>query len=447
VLRLAHRGDHSRAPENSLAAFAAALVRPGCDGLEFDLRGSLDGVAVVLHDATLARVQGRPERADELSAAALGTLGVPTLAHVLAACGPEPFLDVELKEDLGSVALGPLVAARGLADGSLSRVGVSSSEPATIATVRRLAPAITCWLNADHLDLATLDAALALGCRGISVEWRALNEQGAAAVAAIGLDLAAFTPTRRATLERLARLGVVAACQEGAALGAGLRPAASRSATGLRTPLAAEQVGWDEPTQRRRAGRQRPLDVKERERPLSHPEGGRSRELDQQVAEIRIVTNQDGPDGPGRIVEDRVERWEVSDARQARFDRDGHPEVIGHELGRLAGADAGRREHGVRREPGRGEEPAQPVGLLATPVRQRPQLVRPIPGGGISRVRVAKKPQLHRQASPRVPTGSRPRARAAKGSTRAAISPRTRRKTASRSSSVPWAAAGSSNPQ
>jgi glycerophosphoryl diester phosphodiesterase len=79
MLRLAHRGDHARAPENTLAAFAAALARPDCDGLEFDVRASADGVAVVVHDATLARVQGRPEAAADLSAAALRLLGVPVL--------------------------------------------------------------------------------------------------------------------------------------------------------------------------------------------------------------------------------------------------------------------------------------------------------------------------------------------------------------------------------
>ena len=58
MLLLAHRGDHRRAPENTLAAFAAALAHPGVDGLELDVRASADGVAVVIHDASLARVQG-----------------------------------------------------------------------------------------------------------------------------------------------------------------------------------------------------------------------------------------------------------------------------------------------------------------------------------------------------------------------------------------------------
>jgi glycerophosphoryl diester phosphodiesterase len=218
VLRLAHRGDHARAPENTLTAFAAALARPDCDGLEFDVRASADGIAVVLHDSTLQRVQGRPEAAAELSAAALRELGVPSLADVLAACRPTAFLDVELKEDLGEVALEPLRAARGREDGTLARAVISAFEPATLATIRRLEPAWPCWLNVDDLEPETLDIAVGLGCRGISVAWRAIDARTAAAVARAGLDLAAFTFTRRGTLARLARLGVVAACVEGAAL-------------------------------------------------------------------------------------------------------------------------------------------------------------------------------------------------------------------------------------
>ncbi|MDR3475902.1 MAG: glycerophosphodiester phosphodiesterase [Devosia sp.] len=223
MLRLAHRGDHSQAPENTLAAFAAAVGRPDCDGVEFDVRASADGVAVVLHDATLARVQGRPERADALSAAELAAAGVPTLAAVLDICGPDAFLDVELKEYLGRTVLDPLLVARGLPDGSLSRAVISAFEPQSLSTIRRLAPAVACWLNAEDLAPATLDLAVAFGCRGISVEWRAINVQTAAAVAHAGLELAAFTFTNRRTLARLGRLGVGAACVEGAALDAGAR--------------------------------------------------------------------------------------------------------------------------------------------------------------------------------------------------------------------------------
>ena len=218
MLRLAHRGDHARAPENSLAAFEAASARPGCDGVELDVRASADGVAIVLHDATLARVQGRPDRADALTAVQLASLGVAALADVLAACGPDAFLDVELKEDLGACALEPLVAARGLPDGSLGNAVVSAFEPGSIATIRRLGPNVACWLNVEDLEPATLALAVSLGCRGVSADWHTIDARSAAAVARSGLDLAAYTITDRRTLARLEGLGVVSACVEGGAL-------------------------------------------------------------------------------------------------------------------------------------------------------------------------------------------------------------------------------------
>src|SRR5882672_6964091 len=99
TLRLAHRGDWRRAPENTIPAFLAALAVPACDGLELDVRLAADGVPVVCHDKTLARVQGRPERVEAIRSDALGDLDVPTLDDVLRAVGRRPFLDVELKVD------------------------------------------------------------------------------------------------------------------------------------------------------------------------------------------------------------------------------------------------------------------------------------------------------------------------------------------------------------
>jgi glycerophosphoryl diester phosphodiesterase len=218
VLLLAHRGDHRRAPENTLAAFAAALAIPGIDGIELDVRGSADGVAVVLHDASLARVQGRRIRASRLTAGPLADHGVPTLAAVLGACSRGAFLDVELKEDLGEVALGPLREVRGRPDGGVEGVVVSSFDHAALATVRRLAPAWPCWLNTAWLGDRAIRAATALGCAGIAAEWHRIDAARAARVRDAGLDLAAWTVRDAVARDRLAALGVVAACVEGAAL-------------------------------------------------------------------------------------------------------------------------------------------------------------------------------------------------------------------------------------
>ena len=214
-LRLAHRGDFRFAPENSLAAFAAALANPACDGLEFDVRMSVDGVPVINHDDTLRRVHGRPERVDRLTASELGALGVPTLGEVLELAGHGPFLDVELKGDPGPAALDVVLAGRGPA---LERAVVSSFDPRALERVAGLRPAWARWLNSHVLDRATIADALALGCRGVAVDWRALDARSVGPALAAGLEVASYTVRRRPTFDRLARLGVMAVCVEAAAL-------------------------------------------------------------------------------------------------------------------------------------------------------------------------------------------------------------------------------------
>ena len=215
TLRLAHRGDWRRAPENTLAAFAAALAIPACDGLEFDVRPAADGVLVIYHDETLARLHGRPERVDGMSSASLAELGVPTLADVLKLVGRRPFLDVELKGDPGPAVIEVLAAGRGP---DLARAVVSSFEPLALETVARWAPAWSRWLNTETLDARVVAQAVALGCRGVAVEWRALDRGSVSRARAAGLDVAAWTVRRRSTFDRLAHLGVVAICAEAAAL-------------------------------------------------------------------------------------------------------------------------------------------------------------------------------------------------------------------------------------
>jgi glycerophosphoryl diester phosphodiesterase len=215
ALRLAHRGDWRRAPENTLAAFEAALAIPGCDGLEFDVRTSADGAPVVIHDATLRREQGRSGRVRDLGADELGQLGVPTLASVLASVPRSAFLDVDLKDDPGPAFEQILEASRGP---GLDRAVVSSFDAGVLERVGRSRPAWPRWLNVRNLRSATLQVATELGCSGVACFWPAINERGVDRVAAAGLVLAAWTVVDPATYRRLEDAGVVAICAEADAL-------------------------------------------------------------------------------------------------------------------------------------------------------------------------------------------------------------------------------------
>jgi glycerophosphoryl diester phosphodiesterase len=74
-LIIGHRGASALAPENTLAAFRRA-IEDGADGIEFDVRLAKDGVAVVIHDATLERTGSVCSRVSQLTAAELNAIDV-----------------------------------------------------------------------------------------------------------------------------------------------------------------------------------------------------------------------------------------------------------------------------------------------------------------------------------------------------------------------------------
>lgn len=77
-LIIGHRGASAVAPENSTAAFQAA-IDAGADGIEFDVRLSRDGVPVIIHDDTLQRTHGLRRRVADLTAEESRNVGVPAL--------------------------------------------------------------------------------------------------------------------------------------------------------------------------------------------------------------------------------------------------------------------------------------------------------------------------------------------------------------------------------
>jgi glycerophosphoryl diester phosphodiesterase len=221
TLRLAHRGDWRVAPENSLEAMQAALRIPGCDGLELDVRASSDGVPILLHDASLKRVQGVAAVPSALTAAECAGHGISLLGEVLAAIGCDPFLDVELKERVPGV-IDALEIERGRIDDEgrpeLRNTVVSSFDAGILAWLRHERPSWPRWLNALALTDATIQRARRLQCTAISVRWRGVDARSVRLAQAAGLDVAAWTVRDIETYRWLEGLGVVAICAEDAAL-------------------------------------------------------------------------------------------------------------------------------------------------------------------------------------------------------------------------------------
>ncbi len=111
MLVAAHRGASGHAPENTMAAFHAAVVA-GADLIELDVRFSSDLVPVVIHDRTLARTAGGRGTVATLSFADLSRHDagrwfhsrfageqVPSLASVLTGIPPDMGINIEVKPD------------------------------------------------------------------------------------------------------------------------------------------------------------------------------------------------------------------------------------------------------------------------------------------------------------------------------------------------------------
>jgi glycerophosphoryl diester phosphodiesterase len=63
---IAHRGSHINVPENTLAAYEAA-IKEGADYVEIDLRTTKDGYPVIMHDESVTKMTGRKELIKDLS--------------------------------------------------------------------------------------------------------------------------------------------------------------------------------------------------------------------------------------------------------------------------------------------------------------------------------------------------------------------------------------------
>lgn len=224
-LLVAHRGVSARFPENTIAAFVAA-VEDGAAMLELDVGLSADGEVVVLHDATLDRTTDGQGMLSEQTLALLKGLDagawfdprfvgerLPTLAEVYDAVGQRIAINVEIKRE----------AVRSTVEGGIeekvialtrerdleNRIVVSSFDPGAVARVKRLAPEVRAGVLYGHeVMFDPADLVSLFGADGLHMNKRHVTETIVRQLHERGFWVGAYTANEPEDLLRLKELGV-----------------------------------------------------------------------------------------------------------------------------------------------------------------------------------------------------------------------------------------------
>jgi len=159
-LVIAHRGDSHDHPENTAAAFAAAL-QLGVEAVELDVQLTKDGQVIVLHDPTVDRTTSGKGAARDLTLAEIRALSagypsrfgtrfsgerVPTLLEVLGMVRDRARVLIEIKPDSVSDSEDDGIEVRTIADVVRARmekeVALISFSHRALQRCRKHAPAI-----------------------------------------------------------------------------------------------------------------------------------------------------------------------------------------------------------------------------------------------------------------------------------------------------------------
>ena len=183
----AHRGDRSRAEDNTLEAYLLA-VEAGADGIELDVRRTADGVLVMNHDD---RRPGFPPIVEMTFSDIRSQLpSMPTFTETLASIPRHVWLNVEIKNFPSEAdfdeerAMARAVIETIARHDSLDRILLSSFDPATMQRAAEVDPRL---LRAQLVRLpydvdTAIAAALSQGAHAVNPELAHLTDDPAAIV-------------------------------------------------------------------------------------------------------------------------------------------------------------------------------------------------------------------------------------------------------------------------
>ena len=213
----AHRGDPESAPENTLAAFDAAVTL-GVDYVETDVQRTADGALVLLHDDDLDRTtNGRGPVAettsDEVLALDAGSWFAPRFSSERVMTVDEFLTWVEEHDGLGAeidiktTGIGSELADRIRRSPAKARLSLCSSIAAELADAKRAYGEIPCFLILEDPNRDPIELVQACGADGgdMPVEW--LDATLVGRMRQLGLGIMGSTANDEDALRELVRRG------------------------------------------------------------------------------------------------------------------------------------------------------------------------------------------------------------------------------------------------
>lgn len=208
-LIIAHRGDPSRALENSLAAVRFALSVP-VDMIEVDVRKSRDNRLFVMHDDSTGRTCDRTvsiEGALSQDIAAVRLKNgepVPALQDVLDLIGGRVALNLEIKSD----GAGALAAAQVAGSGYDGKIVISSFKDREVSDARRIIPSVLAGGIFDSFSASELPTYRSKGYGLISLKRKSVTCEIVDACHEHKIAVFVWTVDKEDDLLRLTKWGV-----------------------------------------------------------------------------------------------------------------------------------------------------------------------------------------------------------------------------------------------
>ena len=201
ALVTAHRGAKAVAPENTMAAFKAAMDA-GADFIELDVQHTKDREVVVLHDADFMRMGDDPRRVADLTAAEVATIDIgrkrgpqfageraPTLEEVIGLARGRMRINIELKYNVPDPGLAPAVVELLRREDFIDQVVITSLDYAALKQVKSIEPRV----KTGHIVTAAVGDVLRTEADFLSLNSAKATTSLVRRARAVGKDVAVWT--------------------------------------------------------------------------------------------------------------------------------------------------------------------------------------------------------------------------------------------------------------